>query len=310
MKILPKIIRLIVIVFLVTLIYAGAGVAYAGSALEPEERIKILDAPELETWIDYAADGFEGGTGSEDDPFLIATAEQLAYFSKTVRTGNSHEGKYIKLIKDIDLIGRGWEPIGSVYAYEYDKIWNARAPFSGNFDGLGHVISNMTITNYFNDSGLFGGLTGKAAIIRNLKLENAIVLGGIQSGGIAGFLFYGPEVENCYVSGTIKGYQSAGGIVGGTRFASIRNCEVSVDVIRNKESDFSSTSFPYPIVSNSGGGIVGEFVRIEIINCHAKVNVEEFYNSNGVIGSVFGGDGEIKDSTAYGQINGKFFVFP
>ncbi len=66
-------------------------------------------------------DDFEGGRGTQDDPYLIATPKQL----DGVR---NNRDKHFKQIADIDLSGyssgEGWQPIGfSAY------------PFSGTFNG-------------------------------------------------------------------------------------------------------------------------------------------------------------------------------
>ena len=45
-------------------------------------------------WTDHATSNFAGGTGTEDDPYQIATAEQLAKLSKDVREGTSYQGNY------------------------------------------------------------------------------------------------------------------------------------------------------------------------------------------------------------------------
>ena len=57
---------------------------------------------------------FAGGTGTEDDPWQIATAEQLLALSATVNDGSAegYPGQYFALIGDIDLADVEWQPIG------------------------------------------------------------------------------------------------------------------------------------------------------------------------------------------------------
>ena len=45
-------------------------------------------------WTDYAAAEFAGGTGTETDPYQIATAEQLAKLSKDVSGGSNYQGNF------------------------------------------------------------------------------------------------------------------------------------------------------------------------------------------------------------------------
>ena len=59
-------------------------------------------------WNGTIAAGFSGGTGTEADPYIIANADQLAYFGAVVggmngQTQDSFSGKYVKLIADVNL---------------------------------------------------------------------------------------------------------------------------------------------------------------------------------------------------------------
>ena len=63
-------------------------------------------------WTDYAAADFAGGTGTEADPYQIATAEQLAKLSKDVSEGNNYQGTFFELTENIDLSSHRWIPIG------------------------------------------------------------------------------------------------------------------------------------------------------------------------------------------------------
>ena len=66
-------------------------------------------------WTDYAADAFDGGSGTKDDPYKIATAEQLALLAKDVNSGvgdKTHTKEYFILTADIDLSAHVWTPLG------------------------------------------------------------------------------------------------------------------------------------------------------------------------------------------------------
>lgn len=68
-----------------------------------------------ETWGDYAATDFAGGSGTKEDPYQIATAEQLAKLASEVNShvvGKTHANEYFKLIASIDLSAHRWVPIG------------------------------------------------------------------------------------------------------------------------------------------------------------------------------------------------------
>ncbi|MEA4896497.1 MAG: hypothetical protein VB064_14725, partial [Oscillospiraceae bacterium] len=83
-------------------------------------------------WIDNAAAGYASGNGSVGSPYIINTAEQLAYLANQVNgsegvNGNSQSGRYFQLGADINLTAKYWTPIGV----------NMGNCFSGHFDGAG-----------------------------------------------------------------------------------------------------------------------------------------------------------------------------
>jgi hypothetical protein len=166
----------------------------------------------LENWIDYASDGFAGGTGSPKDPYLISTPEQLAYLAKQVNMGN-YIGSSLRLSNNIDLAGKEWTPIG-----------NERFPFQAFLHGNGATmtIRNLTIHSPEDNQGLFGTVLN--ASLRDLALVDADVQGKDNVGGLMGVFNYG-GISQCSVSGRIKGRYSVGGLIGvGTNF----KCEHSV----------------------------------------------------------------------------------
>lgn len=112
------------------------------------------------------------------------------------------------LTADIDLSGVEWEPIGEAW-------FTAGNPFTGTFDGQGHIISNLSITQNYSYCGLFGNTSGT---IKNVGLENTnIYLSNSSSnsftGGICGFNT--GTLYNCYNTGSIiYDYSDSGGICG------------------------------------------------------------------------------------------------
>ena len=88
------------------------------------------------------ATAFASGTGTEADPYVIATPEQLAFLAQSVKAGETYEGKFIVLSADIDLGGKEWMPIG---LYKYENTSGNDFPFNGSFDGKGYTVSNFVI---------------------------------------------------------------------------------------------------------------------------------------------------------------------
>ena len=177
---------------------------------------------------------FAGGSGSAEDPWKIATAEQLD------RTRDDLTGHYI-LIDDIDLSGyENWMPIGT-FQPRSDAPEDAEVPhpdyaFTGTFDGAGHTISNLTIScEAPMGAGLFGcasGTESNAASIGHFTLKDVNVSGFYLVGGAVGLQFMNCPVSDIHLEGDNKltGMQGIGGIVG-TGFDLISDCSATADVI-------------------------------------------------------------------------------
>jgi hypothetical protein len=205
------------------------------------------------------ASSYAGGTGTSADPYLIGTAEQLAYLSQQGAT-NTYTGVHFKLTADIDLNSFPWTPIGGAST-------STTAPtvvFRGIFDGNNHVINNIyinTTTNCF--VGLFsyakrakflniiigagsisggtfaGSLAGRADSITIYNCQNnasvkAIVIGtsGSKAGGLLGQMGGVSTIDYSYNLGKVDGPGDyVGGLVGNssvssavTDYSRIRNC--------------------------------------------------------------------------------------
>ena len=158
-----------------------------GSAEQTTEKPVEVVYPALDVWDGTIAEGFAAGSGTEADPYLIATGAQLAYLAKSVNEGNAYSGQVIALAADVDLNDREWTPIG-----------NGNAPFDGIFDGKNHSISNLSIENNpvtnvalpdssesetpIIYSGLFG--FGKSLTIKNIFIRSAsIVIRNVRETG-------------------------------------------------------------------------------------------------------------------------------
>jgi hypothetical protein len=159
---------------------------------------------------------FAGGSGTREDPYQVATAEQL----DAVR---DYLSAHFVQIADIDLgmdpwsTGEGWVPIGG------------ETPFTGSYDGGEYQISGLHIERPESDfQGLFGRTA--SARIRNLELDDASVAGREFVGMLVGQSL-GGEMEAIQVTGRCEGQAGVGGIAGGIQDGWIRNSESDVAVI-------------------------------------------------------------------------------
>ena len=92
---------------------------------------------DVAAWDGTIAKGFSGGSGTEDDPYLISTGNELVYLASEINGSNAniYYNKYYRLTANIDLGGKEWNPIGC-YRYGNSDFDNNRA-FCGHFDGDG-----------------------------------------------------------------------------------------------------------------------------------------------------------------------------
>ncbi len=247
-RIQMKSLSLILALLLVLGVFSGCGsketVSASGSAADSvtdgsasdNENEADADAESAEP-SEEVTDGdmlFAGGSGSAEDPWKIATAEQLD------RIRDDLTGHYI-LISDIDLSGyENWMPIGT-FQPRSDAPEDAEVPhpdyaFTGTFDGAGHTISNLTIScEAPMGAGLFGcasGTESNAASIGHFTLKDVNVSGIYLVGGAVGLQFMNCPVSEIHLEGDNKltGMQGIGGIVG-TGFDLISDCSATADVI-------------------------------------------------------------------------------
>ncbi len=212
------------------------------------------------SWTDYAATEFAGGTGSETDPYQIATAEQLAKLSKDVSEGNNYKGKFFKLTESIDLSSHCWVPIG-LYKWELGGSTTNKS-FQGFLDGNHKTISGLVVDESTdkNAAGLFGNIrnvSGGTVGAKDLTISSANIyaaedgLNQLYAGILAGYVLANPGeqvvFENISVSGTV--------------------------VVESTEGN------------NNVGGMIGYGDRIKATNCKAEnISVEGASNSGGFIG--------------------------
>ncbi|WP_340066635.1 InlB B-repeat-containing protein [Ascidiimonas aurantiaca] len=157
---------------------------------------------------------FEGGSGTETDPYQIATLQQL----QDIHTIPSLRTQHFVLIADIDAMisktwnqGKGFQPIG-------DESY----PFTGSFKGQGHRIVNLYINRpQQSATGLFGYTQN--ASISELGLDDASITGKDYTAGIAGLDKGGSQISRCYVTGLIIGNSSIGGIMGKGTNSNVEN---------------------------------------------------------------------------------------
>ncbi len=167
-------------------------------------------------WNGSIAEAYDGGDGTPQNPYQIATAEQLALLAYETNNGDGGNPNCYMLTADIDLNGsKGflWTPIGTVKTewHPTNPIILPSKPFMGVFEGNDHVIREM----YVNDQdvlGLFG--CTEDAVVKNIQITESNLTLGDYAGMVVG-LSFNSNIINCTVDGLIGAYgNKVGGIAG------------------------------------------------------------------------------------------------
>ena len=253
---------------------------------------------------------FAGGDGSEENPYQVATAEQL----NAVR---AHLDAHFVQVADISLADyENWEPIGQHYGlfnYNYEE------DFCGSYNGQEYEISDLQISenetiDHGDAIGLFGYVTGE---LENIVLKNININIGNSSGtcvgSIAG-LYYasGKTIKNCHVlSGNISYYDNTddnissidiGGQIGKC-YGDISGCTNKCNIII--------------ISDNSWGGEIGGIVGSEkgsLSRCvnYGSINVTlpQYVRCGGIVGDLTGYYSflGISHCVNYGKITAKTYI--
>lgn len=202
-------------------------------------------------WIDYASSSYAGGNGTQNSPYLISSAAQLAKIALDAEKGKLTQNTYFRITKNIDLKGKNWYPINAV-SKSGDTL-------RINLDGGGFTVNNLTINDfktgiYVMGGGLFYTTAGE---IKNLDLKNVNI--NLPRGAYAGAFCasFGGFLKNCYASGKVTAL-GAGGLVG--EIALLGGLAHSVGV-SNCRSDVTVKGL------EMGGGIACTLLCGTVSNC-------------------------------------------
>ncbi|OUM68154.1 hypothetical protein PIROE2DRAFT_58322 [Piromyces sp. E2] len=283
---------------------------------------KNILTPSGEQWHETAINEsiFDGGKGTETDPYRIATKDQLVAFANSLEEEILYDEKYISLTADIDISDiANWQPIGG-----------SQFSFNGNFNGNNHVVKGLKegtkenprqlsteLADFSNALGFFGTL-GVNAVVKNLHLRNVAIYAYRKDasfvGGIVGYMqglsdtnsSSGALIDHCSVEGIIESTTAeknayVGGIASRQYKGAIINSYANVDL---------SCKVEYGTYVAAVGGITGMTNRGLIANCYAtgKIfgsmprDIENDIEGMSSVGSVVGVDaGDLVNSYAIGD---------
>ncbi len=258
------------------------------------------------------------------DTISISTAEEFAEFAKNCTLDSYSVGKVFVLKSDINLMGTGIKPVPS---------------FGGTFDGNGHTISGLSVSEDISVAGLIRYIE-KSGTVKNLNVSGrltpsgtaekcggvagvnrgrivncsftGVILGNERCGGIAGVNESEGTISGCSSSGRIQAEHFAGGIVGENR-GYIRTSEngCSVNTLADDESlelsdlsvnDLYSTE-SFSDVTDAGG--IAGYSDGSVQNCKNLGAIgypHVGYNIGGIVGRQ---EGYISGCENYGTVNGR-----
>ena len=237
-------------------------------------------------WDGTVAEAYAGGDGTMENPYQIATPEQLALLAEQTNNGTGGNTYYL-LTEDLCLSGSE--------DYEWIPIGGPENPFTGVFNGNEHSISDMYMTQQ-TYSGLFGFTQG--ATIKDIRIEEANIPHTMYMYSCIGLVVgkaLNTNVFNCSAGGFVGDCNEAcGGLVGLFSADAVDETFVIRDCVNH--AVIESNAF-------RGGGVIGETT---ITNGQALVeNCANYGNLNvsGINGGIVGvGSIHIKNCCNYGAI--------
>ena len=262
-----------------------------GNAIEGEVKLNVkLNG------IDYELPAGMTGKGTDAEPFVLKTADHLAWFRDHVNEGHpSACAKIADDVKEIDMstVCHKANTATNTEELSWDPIGNSGERYQGTFDGNGKTISNL----YINATSYYTGFFGYAekGSIKNITFDNATVksTGNLYTGILAGFeelciIENIKTLANC----SVEGKDDVGGIAGRAS-GDIGNCE-----------NHAMVKGAFYV-----GGIVGDYRNSgkSIISCANYGVVTGTENSVGGIAGYFG-SGTIQNCANYGDITGADIV--
>lgn len=197
--------------------YCGAD---AGTYLDKETGLYVYGRESEHVPAGYVVD--------ENGNVTISDEESLFWFAQQVNVrGNTFDGKTVSLAADIALTAE-WTPVGVSVAKS----------FKGTFDGKGHVITGIKVSQASEAYGYGFFKLVISATVKNVTFAQAEVKGEYSNvvGCVAGYSYGSSTFENVHVTDSlVYAFGKVGGFVGMAEDAgattTFRNCSVEATTI-------------------------------------------------------------------------------
>ncbi len=220
------------------------------------------------------------GSGTEQNPYLIRTTDEMDWLANSVNCGNDYAGKYFRLANDIsyNATPNNYTPIG--YG---DASGNPAYAFAASFDGDGHTISGI-VAGSSSDCDTYQGVfgyVGAAGNVTNLKVAGSTFTGCRYVGAVAGS--NAGTVSGCTVESDVtvvatgSNAMAHGGVVG-FNAGTVSSCISSVSIAEAVGT-----------VATARGGIVGSNdEQATVSGCFAKGVVMQTNSDDTFSGAIIG----------------------
>lgn len=242
--------------------YAPINAVFANTGIK---RVEELSAEAAKLRLFGWDNASEAEWGSESNPYIIDSVSRLRTLSSLTANRYDYTGNYFKMTADIDMNNvSDFRPIGryAAAASADNRIFN------GVFDGNGHSISNLSITEeaVYGHVGLFA-YTGSRFILKNLTLSDSCTVStkGNYAGSLAGY--NSGKIIGCISYATV----SANNFVGGLTAYSVSGAEITHSVFAGTIPEDTANAY----------GITGQIIDSVVINTrntwYVKTYDAEFY---------------------------------
>lgn len=260
-------------------------------------------------WNGQVADSFESGKGTDSDPYIIKTAEQLAYLSYVVnndiedtQNGGYYSKKTYSLENDLylndiskeeyfhhDSSAKKWTPIGGQVFHEFNvptgdhllsKIGNYCFVYNSEKKLVGYIDNNKFNKNetYYYTNPFKGKFLGNGHTIYGLYVKENKTSAGLF-GSTAFAIIENVNIDRAYIFGA----DYVGGICGyASNYTNIDSCTVNAYIdgsyaVGGIVGRAGSVVLP-------GGSSAGETIRIS--NCKSYGYIEAYENAGGIVAEI------------------------
>ena len=251
--------------------------------------------------VAHPVTAFAGGRGTAESPYLVSDTTQLNSVRK-------YPDAHFRMTKDIEFSDADFAEGGAFYNNDagWQPIGDESAPFTGTFDGDGHIIKGLRLNSSAEGTsyhGLFG--YAKKATLKNIGMVDSDIYVAATGenypcvGGVVGYTVSG-TVTNCYHAGSITvsstDYAFVGGIVGqayaNPPYTTIEGCYNIGTISVTRADDMGCV-----------GGIAGKAARISRCYNAGSISMNSTNDFYTYVGGIVGEGSVVENCYNTGEVS-------